>query len=157
MTKEDKLKYSKLKSEAIQLRKKGLSYNEIKKELNVAKSTLSLWLKTVPLTAEQRKKFYTKRILNLVRGPKSQRERRHREIAKVIKEAEKEIQLPLSFEAYRLLGAALYWAEGKKTRHFAVTNSDSHLILFMVRWFEKIFGIPPSGFKGTAKYLFPTK
>jgi len=143
----DKLKYTKLKTKAIQLRKKGLSYNKIENELNVAKSTLSFWLKTIPLTVEQKKCLYTKRILNLARGPQSQKERRIREIAKIIEEAEKEIQTPLSFETYRLLGAALYWAEGKKTVCFAVTNSDPHFIIFMVRWFEKIFGISSQDLK----------
>lgn len=139
--------YSQLKLRAIQLRKKGLSYNEIQKELNVSKGTLSLWLKTVPLTPKQRKHFYTKRILNLASGPQSQKERRIREIAKIIKEAEKEVRLPLSLEAFRFLGAALYWAEGSKTNHFAVTNSDPHFMLFMVHWFEKTFGVSPQNLK----------
>ena len=143
----DKLKYTELKTKAIQLRKKGLSYNKISKELNVAKSTLSFWLKSVPLNTEQRKRLYTKRILNLTRGPQSQKERRLREIAKIIEEAEKEIQTPLSFETYRLLGAALYWAEGNKAHGFEVTNSDPHFVLFMVRWFEIIFGVPPQKLK----------
>lgn len=137
----EKSKYSQLKLKAIELRKKGLSYNEIKKQINIPKSTLSLWLKTVPLTPDQREHFYTKRILNLARGSQSQKERRLREIAEIIGNAEKEIPLPLSFETYRLIGAFLYWAEGKKTKHFTVTNSDPHLILFMVRWFERIFGV----------------
>ena len=139
--------YPKLKREAIKLRKQGLSYNEIKKEMPVAKSTLSLWLKNVPLMPEQRKHLYTKRILNLVRGPQSQRERRIREITKIVNEAEKEVQLPLSYETYQLLGAALYWAEGSKTVHFAVTNSDPHFILFMVQWFERVFEIAPEALK----------
>jgi transposase-like protein len=141
----DKSKYPQLK--AIELRKKGLSYGEIKKEVNVSKSTLSLWLKTVPLTAEQRERLYTKKILNLARGAQSQRERRKREIGKILREAEKEVQLPLSFETYRLLGAFLYWAEGSKTTFFSVTNSDPHFILFIVRWFEKVFGIHPQNLK----------
>lgn len=144
----NKEKYSKLKLKAIKLRRRGLSYGEIKKRINVSKSTLSLWLKSVPLTPEQRGLLYTKRILNyLARGPQSQKERRKREIAKIIEEAEREIQLPLSFESYRFMGAALYWAEGSKTKKFEITNSDPNFILFMVRWFEKIFNIYPSRLK----------
>lgn len=143
----DKLKYSKLKSKAIKLRKKGLSYNEIKKEVKVAKSTLSLWLKTVPLTPEQRKQLYTKQISILSRGPQSQKERRKREIAKIIKEAGKEIQLPLSPQVYKLFGAALYWAEGSKTKGFEITNSDPSFILFIVKWLKKVLGVPSSRLK----------
>lgn len=139
----DKSKYSQLKSKAIKLRKKGLSYGEIKKEINVSKSTLSYWLKTIPLTPEQRERLYTNSILNMARGAQSQRERRKREIEKILKESGQEIQLPLSFETYRLIGAFLYWAEGRKTDGFEIVNSDPHFILFMVRWFEKIFKVSP--------------
>ena len=88
----DKTKYSKLKREAIQLRKKGWSYGEIGKKLNVPKSTLSYWLKTIPLTPALKKRLYTTRVLNLARGRWSQRERRKREIAKIIEEAKKRNQ-----------------------------------------------------------------
>ena len=143
----DKLKYSQLKVKAKRLRRKGLSYGEIKKELNIAKSTLSLWLKTVPLTPKQKKRLYTKNILILSRGPQSQKERRIREITKIISNAEKEISLPLSSETFQLVGAFLYWAEGSKTSKFEITNSDPNLIFFMVRWFEKIFLVPSKNLK----------
>jgi hypothetical protein len=143
----NKLNYAKLKIKAINFRNKGLSYNNIRDELNISKSTLSYWLKDIPLSAKQRKRLYTKQILNLSRGPQSQKERRMKEVAKIIGEAEKEIQMPLSFETYRFLGAALYWSEGNKTNQFAITNSDPYFIVFMVRWFEKIFGVPSQKLK----------
>ena len=143
----DKKKYLNLRSKAIELRKKGLSYGEIKKEIPVAKSTLSLWLKAVPLTPKQREKLYTKNVLLLARGPQSQKERRIREIAKIIEESEKEIQFPLSFDTYRLIGSFLYWAEGSKTSGFKITNSDPDFMFFMVRWLERVFGIQSQNLK----------
>jgi len=143
----DNSKYAQLKKKAIHLRKKGWSYNEIKKKINVAKSTLSSWLKNVPLTPDQRKRLYTNTILNLTLGAPSQKERRKREIAEIIKEAEKEIKIPLFWDAYQLIGAALYWAEGSKTNKFEVTNSDPHFILFMVKWFERVFEVSPEDLK----------
>lgn len=145
----DKSKYSQLKLKAIELRGKGLSYNEIKKEINITKSTLSLWLKTVPLTPKQKERLYTNSILNMARGPQSQKERRAREIAEIISGAEKEIKLPISFEAYRLAGAFLYWAEGRKTQKFEITNSDPYLALFMVKWFERVFGVTPQNLRAS--------
>ncbi len=133
-----------LKLEALRLRKKGLSYSEIKKYIPVSKSTLSLWLKSVPLSSVHKKRLYTKQILILSRGAQSQRERRKREIQNIIQLAKDDVSFPLSFDAYRLFGAALYWAEGDKTKCFEITNSDPHLILFMVRWLEKVFCIPPT-------------
>ncbi|MFH0912125.1 MAG: hypothetical protein V1807_00455 [Patescibacteria group bacterium] len=134
--------YALLKAEAIKFRKGGLSYNGINKKLGIPKSTLSYWLRNVHLKPEYRERFYTNQIENLTRGPQSQRERRLREIDKIIEAAEKEIEIPLSFEAYRLMGTALYWAEGSKGNSFEITNSDPYLILFFVSWVEAIFKIP---------------
>lgn len=139
--------YNTLKIKAIELRKTGLSYGEIKKKLNISKATLSFWLKNVPLTEEQRNKFYTKQISILSKGPQSQKERRRREVNKIFEKAGKEIKYPLSLETFRFFGAALYWAEGSKTTGLKITNSDPHLILFMVRWFEKILKISPKNLK----------
>lgn len=136
------------KIEAVKLRKQGLSYNEIRKQVKVAKSTLSLWLKDVPLTEKQKKRLYTKNIFILNRGPQSQKERRLREIADIVNSAKKEVSESISLESYRLFGAALYWAEGTKKQRLEITNSDPYLILFMVKWFEKMFDIKPTTLKG---------
>src|SRR6478672_126704 len=42
-----------LREVAVAMRKEGRSYREIREEVGVAKSTLSLWLRDVPLTEEQ--------------------------------------------------------------------------------------------------------
>lgn len=41
----------------LEMRQRGLSYIQIKKEINISKSTLSLWLKNYPLNAEQLNKL----------------------------------------------------------------------------------------------------
>jgi orotate phosphoribosyltransferase-like protein len=72
--------YKKLQSEAIKLRKAGLSYGEIRKKLNVAKSTLSLWLKSIPLTPEQKARLYTKKNFDFSQRtskPKRKKEKRN--------------------------------------------------------------------------------
>lgn len=135
------------KSEAIKLRRMGLSYREIRNVIKVSKSSLSLWLKTVPLKAEFRERLYTKQIQFLSLGAQSQKERRAREVEQIIKDAENEVALPMSKETYRLMGAALYWAEGSKGSMFEFTNSDPHLILFMTRWVEAMFKIPAKHIK----------
>ncbi len=135
--------YNALKAKSVKFRKEGLSYGEIRKKVNVSKSTLSYWLKDVPLKEEYKKRLYTNKILNLARGAQSQKERRLREIADIIKNSKKEIHNPISLESYRLFGAALYWAEGNKKSKLGITNSDPYLIVFMVKWFEKILKVPP--------------
>lgn len=139
--------YSNLKIIAKRLRKRGLSYNEIRGKINVSKSTLSFWLKSVALSLKQRKKLYTKQIQILSRGPQSQRERRLREIEEIVRCAKSEIKSPLSQETYLLMGAALYWAEGSKGKMCAITNSDPNLILFMTRWIESVLKVPVKNLK----------
>ncbi len=142
------IKYNqKIKNQARSLRKKGYSYREIQKIVPVAKSTLSVWLKGVALSEEQKERLYTKQIMILSRGPQSQKERRKKEIKEIEKNASREIQVPLTFEAFRLFGAALYWAEGDKGRAFKITNSDPNLILFMVKWLEGVFSVSPKKIK----------
>lgn len=141
------LNYQLLKQEAEELRREGLSYREIRKKIPVSKSTLSLWLKSVLLSQQQKDRLYTKQIEILSRGHQSQKERRLREIEKITSDAQREIESPLSFETYRLFGAALYWAEGAKTNGCVIVNSDPHLIIFMVRWIERVFKILPSTLK----------
>jgi len=143
----DKSKYPRLKKKATQLRRKGWSYREIAEELGIGKSTVRLWCINVPLNLKDRRRLYTRQVILLARGPNSQKERRIREITEIVEEAEKEIQSPLFFDTYQLFGAALYWSEGSKSSGFEVTNSDPHFILFMVRWFEKIFEIPSQDLK----------
>lgn len=135
--------YTVLKKKAIKLRKTGLSYGEIRKKIQVAKSTLSFWLRDILLKPEHRQRLYTKKIQILSLGPKSQKERRAKEVEKIIKEAESEIRKPLSFETQRMMGAALYWAEGNKTGLCEFANSDPHLVLFMVKWIDLVFNIRP--------------
>lgn len=143
MRNENKIRHA----QAIKLRNQGLSYGEIRTRLNIPKSTLSLWLKTVPLKQEHRARLYTKQIEILSRGPQSQKERRARAIEEIIRNAKSEIGMPLSQETMRLVGAALYWAEGSKNNILQITNSDPSLILFFVEWLNVIFNIPPHTLK----------
>lgn len=135
------------RAKAIMLRKKGLSYNEIRRVVPVSKSSLSLWLNHVSLSPQHRARLYTKQIQILSRGSQSQHERRKREVDKIIADAKAEVHFPLSKDAFKFLGAALYWAEGSKTKNFEVTNSDPFLIAFMVQWFHTTFGVAPKTLK----------
>ncbi|MBI2669866.1 MAG: hypothetical protein HYX20_01860 [Candidatus Yanofskybacteria bacterium] len=148
MFKESPLKnYLALKKAATKLRLRGLSYGEIKKKTSLPKSTLSAWLKNIPLKPKDRKRLYTKQTQILARGPQSQKERRAREVEEIIKNAESEINFPLHPETLRLMGAALYWAEGNKQGMCEITNSDPHLIAFAVKWIKLTFNISPLDLK----------
>ena len=64
------------KVKAIQLRKSGYGYNEILKEIGVSKSTLSLWLRDIKLTDNQKKKLLKGREISRYAGAKSQQKKR---------------------------------------------------------------------------------
>ena len=139
--------YANLKSKALILRKKGLSYGEIRKEVKVSKSTLSIWLKSVKLKSWDRARLYTKQIEILSRNSKSIKERRAKEVDNIIETAQNEIILPIPNDTLRLMGACLYWAEGSKKKMCEFTNSDPSLILFFTRWLKQIFKIAPADLK----------
>ncbi len=139
--------YSRLKDQAIDLRKNGLSYGNIAKQLGISKSTASVWLYSIKLTIEQRKKLNANQAIHLNTGPNSQKARREKQVKTILDQAGLEIKKPISLESYRLFGAALYWAEGGKTSMFNMTNSDPYLILFWVKWLNKIFKIPATQLK----------
>lgn len=57
---------------------------------------------------------------------------------------------PLSREEILLVGAALYWGEGGKTRTgmARISNSDPGIIRFMMRFFREICKVPSKKFRG---------
>jgi transposase len=56
------------KETAIELRKQGYSYSEILKRVPVAKSTLSLWLRSVGLAERQKQRLSEKKESGTIKG-----------------------------------------------------------------------------------------
>src|SRR3989338_1929334 len=135
------------KEKAIAFRKKGLSYKEILEEVPVAKSTLSLWLRSVGLSKRQKQRLTDKKLASARRGALKKKE----DIilrTKIIKEgAEKGVGKLTEREKW-LIGTALYWAEGSKEKEWApgsptqFINSDPFMIKFFINWLLKKCKIP---------------
>ncbi|MBI2024507.1 MAG: hypothetical protein HYT03_00230 [Candidatus Harrisonbacteria bacterium] len=132
---------------AIQLRREGKSYNEIRSViLNLAKSTLSGWLRNIDLSEEQMKKL-EKRINNKLEkarfaAAKTNRAKRLLREVQIYRESTKEfpkfVQSPLF-----LIGLTMYWAEGsKRSNAIDLINSEPHVIKLMIKWFNKFLNIP---------------
>lgn len=136
----------KQKQKALTMRRRGESYGAIGRATGVSKSTLSYWLKSVPLSPKHRARLYTARIRNLTLGSQSSKERRKREVDRILLSAREEIGA-ISQETHRLFGAGIYWAEGTKKGQLEITNSDPLLVLYMVRWFSDMFSMPAKSFK----------
>lgn len=131
-----------LKIKAIELRKVGLSYNEIQKKISVSKSTLSLWLRNINLQKKQKEILQQKRDLARKKGLNSILRNKIIKKKEIIKEAENEI-LRLSNNEIFMMGAMLYWAEGAKEKEFKpgqgviFSNSDAKMIAFFLLWLKK--------------------
>lgn len=131
---------------AITLRKEGHSYSEILKKVPVAKSTLSLWLRSVGLAKQQKQKITEKRIAGALRGAKSRKDQRIK-ITKEIKDRAKIDIKSINGRDLWLIGIALYWAEGAKEKDYGTrtgisfSNSDPRMILIFLKWLKNTFSV----------------
>lgn len=132
-----------LRAQAVAMRAEGRSYREIQEVVGVAKSTLSLWLRDVPLTDEQR------RALEL-RGPEATRKNAQAARANAIRrrqriqtEARNQIT-QLSESELFVAGVVAYWAEGTKNKPWRsgakvrFSNSDPSFIGLFIRWLHLV-------------------
>ncbi len=128
-----------LKSKAISLRREGYSYSDIKKKINVSKSTLSLWLSSLPYIPNEyaRQKIARARLIssNVKKKNRIDSINRAKEIAR------KDINNLTKRDLF-MLGIGIYIGEGSKTHDIVrVSNSNPAIIRFMVVWFQKICGL----------------
>lgn len=132
------------KLKATKWRKKGMSYKEILQKISVSKSTLSLWLRDIPLSKEQQQQLLNKKQQGANRGAKKRQEDRIEKTKIIIKAAEKEAREMYNNPLF-LIGLVLYWAEGDKSdiiEQVKFTNSDPILVKLMMKWFLLICHIP---------------
>jgi hypothetical protein len=130
------------KQKAIDLRNQGLSYSEILKQVSVAKSTLSLWLREVGLSKQQKQRLIEKKKAAMKRGWERIRSNRL-EKSERIKSCAREETSHLIKDPLWLAGTMLYWAEGKKERPWrtgemvAFSNMDPRMHRIFLDWVRK--------------------
>lgn len=137
---------TKEKEIAIALRREGKTYREVLARVSVAKSTLSLWLRSVNLSTPQRQHITQKRLDAGLRGGEKRKQERIRNVAAIRSAAASEVGRVTTRELW-LIGAMLYWAEGAKQKEHNVSaqvrfgNSDP-LMLHMFRAWLTHVGVP---------------
>lgn len=130
-----------LKIQAISLRRKGLSYNEILREIPVAKSTLSLWLHAFNLSKNQKQRLTDKKLHAMKKGWETRRKQRVEKTNKIKLQANLEIT-KITKENLWLMGIMLYWAEGAKQKYNNVaqgvyfSNTDPFMIKLFLKWLK---------------------
>ncbi len=127
----------KKKSEAIRMRRKGASYSQIKQKIKVSKSSLSLWLRDMPLSKERMRELRDFSAIRIEHYRETRRRTREARWAEVRKRASKDIGT-LSKRELLIAGLFLYWGEGGKTKVAATTlsNNDPAMLLFFMKWLE---------------------
>ncbi len=151
----------------ITLRKKGKTYSEIEHILQIPKSTIAWWLRDVRLSQRTQKilreKSKKKWSDNITAYNRVYAKIRSEEATKIregykkegLEEISKEFD-ELSFKDLKIIGIALYWAEGnKKDRNMLrFCNSDPSMIKIMMRFLREIIKVPDE--KITAKmHIYP--
>lgn len=144
--------------DALQLRRKGKSINEIAQCLGVSKSTVSRWCRNIKLTKSQRS-FIEKKMRDAghagrIKGALKNKAGKENRVASALDQAQKTLG-KLSKRDRFLLGIGLYWGEGVKADQSttAFVNSDPRAVEFMKRWFMEHLHVSTDRFN---PYIFIT-
>jgi hypothetical protein len=146
-----------VRNHALRLRMQGRSYSEIRKEIKVAKSTLSLWLKNIVISDSAKMRLKNREREGSVRGLiKRNKRQTHLAIqrARVAQETGMHaIQASIQKSDLCVIGAVLYWAEGYKrlvirdgrerTGHaISFVNADPQMVRTFVSFLTHSLQIP---------------
>lgn len=141
--------HASLKERAIRLRKQGFSYSQIQARLQVSRSSLSLWLRHVPLSsqAQQILNRHVREHYNL-HGQERQ-ERTRLVLEKYLTEARADLgNISVTSALARVLVSLLHYCEGEKTyKGVYFTNSDTDLVSLFLRLFRKAFSLDERKFR----------
>jgi transposase-like protein len=127
------------KEQALELRSAGHSIKQIAQQLGVARSSVSVWVRGIPLSPTQREQLAAQETLNRRRfaqvigfkqalANKEEAELRHQRFR------QQGFQQAQVDDRFRVI-CALYWGEGDKgKKDFRVSNSDPSLLNVLLRW-----------------------
>ncbi len=138
-----------LKQKALEMRKKNMSYSQIKADLGTSKSTLSGWLKDMPLSKERIHELgaHSEKRIERYRNTMFKKAEEKRKVAY---EAVSAKLGELSDREKFIAGLFLYWAEGSKAKSADVnlTNTNPQMLIFFIEWL-KLLGVRKEDMKVT--------
>ena len=147
----------------IALRKKGKTYGEIEKILNLPKSTVAWWLRNIKISKALQKQILERsrekwrknitaynRIYSKVRSAEAARVRKRFQ-----EKASREIKR-VSKKDLKFIGTALYWTEGnlKNRNRLHFSNSNPLIIKTIMKFFREICNIPEEKIRARI-HLYP--
>jgi len=136
------------REKVLTLRKKGMSYSQIKEELKISKSTLSVWLRDYPLSKERIRELRDCNQQRIERYRETMRKKRKLRLDNFYLQEKNKI-FPLSKKELYLSGLFLYWGEGSKNAEsrISVSNTDPIVIKFFIFWLKNYWKVPKDKFK----------
>lgn len=134
------------KEKARELRQKGMSYSQIKTKLGISKSTLSGWLRDMPLSRERINTLRAHSEIRIEKYRMTMQKKKDQRREEVFKQVSKDIEH--SKDCHFVSGFYLYWGEGTKSAEYStsLTNSDPALLRSFIVWLENL-GVPKSDLK----------
>lgn len=135
------------KQKALVMRKKGMSYSQIKAKLGVSKSTLSGWLYNMPLSEKRIKELRDFNPIRIEKYRNTMRVKREARLDSVFKKVSDDIGFFSKRDLF-LTGLFLYWGEGTKAQRnlVALTNTNPGMLKFFIKWLET-FGVKRKNLK----------
>jgi len=138
---------SELKNKAIKLRKQGFAITKIAEELGCAKSSVSLWVRNVTLTKEQKDNINKDSHLSISKSISNNFKNKRLEYQK-----RGAIRVHKEDNGY-LAGCMLYWGEGSKSVNYVgFTNSDVNMMKMFKQFLETYFDVSSDRFSISVNY-----
>jgi transcriptional regulator with XRE-family HTH domain len=125
--------------QARELRAKGCSVREIERRLGLARSSVSLWVRDVELTAEQRAALMAR-----MRTSQAAARERKAAAARAVRKTYQDEGRVMARErdGSYAAGCMLYWAEGDKQRNSVrLSNADPEVLVFFADFLREHFGV----------------
>ncbi|MFH9266283.1 hypothetical protein ACH4KN_18800 [Streptomyces sp. NPDC017546] len=133
-----------VRAKARELRLQGMTYDQIQVELGCSKGSISLWVRDLPKPERKRTREEASAIAR--RGWEATLQQRDAERREAKRNASKEVGAMSERELF-LVGVALYWAEGSKSKPYrpqervTFVNSDPGMIEVFLSWL-RLLGVP---------------
>lgn len=132
------------------LRKSGHSLSEISQRLNIAQSTVSLWLRNIELSEKAKKRIKDRGIHGREKGLETNKKRREVEGIKIAEKVEEYFRSRKQRIDSKIACALLYWGEGTKyvgNKSVSFINADPEMIQYFLRVFRDSFPLDEKRFR----------
>ena len=124
------------KHKAKELRKQGISLNEISNRLGISKSSASIWTRDIHLSREQQEKLYERNPFMLKSNGWKKKSENYREKRRQYQELGR--RDARKRDLLHAKGCMLFWAEGSKTKNAIIfVNSDPDMMVLFIEFLSK--------------------